>query len=145
MNRLCNNCTHGVFAFGMVHYIKGGINVMGPSTTRSLSPCHVDGRPIERSADCSIAFPARATPMRPRQPSSRNIPSPRSIDGWRTVCPADNNLDITAVERIQLAARSCDRRPHLLSFYSTQQNDAKGIVDFVRHKARFCDYFCFVF
>ena len=68
MNRLCNNCTHDVFAFGMVHYIKRAINVMGPSTTRSLSPCHVDGRPIERSADCSIAFPARATPMRPHEP-----------------------------------------------------------------------------
>ena len=25
MNRLCNNCTHYVFAFGMVHYIKRGI------------------------------------------------------------------------------------------------------------------------
>ena len=105
-------------------------------------------------------------------------PSPRHIDGWRTVCPSDrstvflmcdikpsalavvtkhrrlhdlltsgllssnrNNLDITAVERIQLAVRLCDRRPHQLSFYSKQQNDAKGIADFERHKAHFCDYF----
>ena len=24
MNRLCNNCTHDVFAFGEVHYTKMG-------------------------------------------------------------------------------------------------------------------------
>ena len=35
------------------------------------------------------------------------------------------------------------RRPHQLSSYSTQQSDAKGIVDFVCHKARFCDYIFF--
>ena len=35
-------------------------------------------------------------------------------------------------------------RPHQLSSYSTQQSDAKGIVDFVCHNARFCDCF-FVF
>ena len=32
MNRLCNNGTHDVLAFGVVHYCKTGINVMGPST-----------------------------------------------------------------------------------------------------------------
>ena len=31
MNRLCNNCTHDVLAFGMAHYRKRGINVMGRS------------------------------------------------------------------------------------------------------------------
>ena len=31
MNRLCNNCTHDVLAFGVAHYSKRGINVMGPS------------------------------------------------------------------------------------------------------------------
>ena len=31
MKRLCNNCTHDVLAFGVVHYSKMGINVMGPS------------------------------------------------------------------------------------------------------------------
>ena len=73
MTRLCNNCTHDVFAFGVVHYIKRGINVMGPSTTRSSSPSHVDGRLTERSADCSTAFPARATPVRPHELSSRHV------------------------------------------------------------------------
>ena len=73
MTRLCNNCTHDVFAFGVVHYIKRGINVMGPSTTRSSSPSHVDGRPTERSADCSTAFPARVTPVRPHELSSRHV------------------------------------------------------------------------
>ena len=73
MNRLCNNCTHDVFAFGVVHYIKRGINVMEPSTTGSLSPRHVDGRLTERSADCSTAFPARATPVRPHELSSRHV------------------------------------------------------------------------
>ena len=73
MDRLCNNCTHDVFAFGVVHYIKRGINVIGPSTTRSSSPRHVDGRLTERSADCSTALPARATPVRPNHPSSRHV------------------------------------------------------------------------
>ena len=73
MNRLCNNCTHDVFAFGVVHYIKRGINVMGPSTTRSSSPRHVDSRLTERSTDCSTAFPARATPVRPYEPSPRHV------------------------------------------------------------------------
>ena len=73
MNRLCNNYTHDVFAFGVVHYIKRGINVMGPSTTHSSSPRHVDGRLTERSADCSTAFPARATPVRPHELSSRHV------------------------------------------------------------------------
>ena len=73
MNRLCNNCTHDVFDFGVVHYIKRGINVMGPSTTRSSSPRHVDGRLTERSADCSTAFPARATLVRPHELSSRHV------------------------------------------------------------------------
>ena len=31
MNRLWNNCTHDVLAFGGAHYSKRGINVMGPS------------------------------------------------------------------------------------------------------------------
>ena len=31
MNRLYNNCTHEVLAFGVVHYSKRGINVIGPS------------------------------------------------------------------------------------------------------------------
>ena len=73
MNRLCNNCTHDVFAFGVVHYIKRGINVMEPSTTGSLSPRYVDGRLTERSADCSAAFPARATPVRPHELLSRHV------------------------------------------------------------------------
>ena len=28
MNRLCNNCTHDVLAFGVDHYSKRGNNVM---------------------------------------------------------------------------------------------------------------------
>ena len=31
MNRLCNNCTHDILAFGVAHYSKRGINIMGPS------------------------------------------------------------------------------------------------------------------
>ncbi|KAI0228100.1 hypothetical protein LSAT2_021423 [Lamellibrachia satsuma] len=68
---------------------------MEPSTTGSLSPRHVDGRLTERSADCSTAFPARATPVRPHELSSRHSvrvsrrhetsPSPRSIDIWPTI------------------------------------------------------------
>ena len=88
-----------------------------------------------------------ATPERPRQPSSQTSPSPR-LSGIRpTDCPAENELGNTAVERdpyrlrIQLAVRSRNRRPYQLSAYSTQQIDAKGIVDFVRHRARFCDFF----
>ena len=46
---------------------------MGPSTTRSSSPRHVDGRLTERSADCSTAFLARATPVRPYELPSRHV------------------------------------------------------------------------
>ena len=76
-------------------------------------------------------------------------PSPRPIDIRPTDRPADNELGNTAVERdpyrlrIELAVKPCDRRSHQLSAYSTQQIDAKGIVDFVRHRALFCDYFFF--
>ena len=31
MIMLCNNCTHDVLAFGVVHFSKRGINVMEPS------------------------------------------------------------------------------------------------------------------
>ena len=91
-----------------------------------------------------------ATSNRPRQPSSRNVAVSAVVTKRRRLhdllisgllSSNCNKLDITAVERIQLAVRSCDRRPHQLSFYSTQQNDAKDIVDFVLHKARFYDYF----
>ena len=78
------------------------------------------------------------------------LPSPRPVDIWPTDRPADNELGNTAVKRdsyrlrIQLAVRSCDRQPRQLSAYLTQQIDTKGIVDFVRHRARFGDYL-FVF
>ena len=128
-----------------------------------------------QSVQQAIPLPsrARARQVRPHKPSSRHVSllhdiltagvrcvkstvqlsspcaipeRPRIFDIRHNYRPADNKVDIAAVERdpyrrrIQLVVRSGDRRPHQVSAYSIQQIDAKGIVDFVLYRARFCDY-----
>ena len=48
MNKLCNNFTHDASAFGVAHYSKRGISVMGPSA---------DSKEEVRTHKCSIRVP----------------------------------------------------------------------------------------
>ena len=94
----------------------------------------------------SAVFPVCHTRASALAVVTKTSPSPQLFVIRPIYRPADNKLDIAAVERdpyrrrIQLVVRSSDRRPHQFSAYSIQQNDAKGIVDFVLQRAGFCEY-----
>ncbi|KAI0216157.1 hypothetical protein LSAT2_031795 [Lamellibrachia satsuma] len=82
----------------------------------------------ECSANYSAAFPARAQHQCARMNLRHETsPSPRLFDIRPIYRPADNKLDIAAVDRdlyrlhIQLVVRSGDRRPNKLSACSIQQ------------------------